>query len=183
MYLSMLAAPWPKRRVTIFTSSGWETSLGIFLLVLDSRPVLVKNSGNVVRAQIVMECVIHLDGRRPAAHSDALDFFERKNAVGRDSLVPDAQLFLETLVQVVSPTQHAADIGANLHVEFARRLESQHGIVAGDVAYFEGGDRKLLSDFFNHRIGEVADLIVPIEQHRDEGGALDGILRHQRVET
>src|SRR5579863_3099547 len=130
MYLSIFAAPWPNRLVTIFTSSGWETSLGMFFLiflVLDLHPVLGKDSGYILRRELIVERVVYLDGRRPAAHPDALHFFQGEHPVRRDSLVPDSQFLLEPLIQVVRPAQHAADIGAHLHIEFSCRLEAQHG--------------------------------------------------------
>ena len=62
-----------------------------------------QNAGHAVGRQIVMEVVVDLNRRRPAAGADALDFFEREDAVGRHALVADAQLFLEALVNVVPP--------------------------------------------------------------------------------
>ncbi len=62
----------------------------------------------------------------------------------RDALVADAQLLLEALVDLVAAAQHATDVGADLHVVFARRLEAQHGVVAGHVAHFELGDADAL---------------------------------------
>src|SRR5215469_836146 len=109
----------PKRFVTIFTSSGWETSLGIFLLVLDLRPVLGKDSRYIVRLQLIVKRVVHLDRRRPAAGPDAFHFFEREHRVRCNSLVLDAQFLLKPFVQLVSAAQHATDVRANLNIEFA----------------------------------------------------------------
>src|SRR5579859_1833040 len=100
MYLLMSAALWPKRLETIFTSSGWDTSLGIFFLVLDLVPIAVQNFWNVGGGQIVEKVVVDLDGRGPAACADALHFLEREDAVGRYAFVADAELFLKFLIDV-----------------------------------------------------------------------------------
>ena len=118
--------------------------------------------------QLVVEVVVHLDGRSPAACADALDLFKRKDAVGGDALVSDAKLFLEALVDFVSAAQHATDVGADLHVVFAGRLEAQHRVVGGHVAHFEFGDADALGHFGDHRIGEIADFVLRIEQHGNQ---------------
>ena len=100
--------------------------------------------GTVSGCQLVVEVVVDLDGRRPAAGADALDLFEREEAVGCDAFVADAELFLEALVDVVSAAQHATDIGADLNVVFAGGLEAQHGVVGGHVAHVELGDADAL---------------------------------------
>src|SRR4051812_24533452 len=120
MYLSISAAPMPKRFVTIFTSSGWETSLGIAFLVL---AIFGENNRHIVRLELIVKRVIHLDSGRPATRPDALHFFEREHAVRSNPLVPDAKFLLEPFVQLVRAAQHATNIGAHLHVEFAGRLE------------------------------------------------------------
>src|SRR5579862_3239400 len=78
MYLSIAAAPWPKRREMIFTSSGWETSLGIGLRssLRSFCAKLGDEVGNLLWAQLIVEVIIHLDGRRPGASPDALNLFE-----------------------------------------------------------------------------------------------------------
>src|SRR5664280_429309 len=126
MYLSISAAPMPKRRVTIFTSSGCETSLGIGFCSfrLGFVAVVGQDAWDLIGRELVEEVVVDLDGRRPTADADALHFFEREDAIGRDALVADAQFFLKAFVQVVGSAQHAADIGADLHVEFSGGLEA-----------------------------------------------------------
>ena len=120
---------------------------------------------------------------RPAAGADALDFFEREEAVGRDALVADAELFLKALVDVIGAAQHATDVGADLHVVFAGRLEAQHGVVGGDVAHFEFRDADALGHFGDHRVGEIADLVLRVEQHGNQRRARTGYFCHQRVEA
>ena len=88
--------------------------------------------------------VVHLDGRSPAARADAFHLFEREDAVRGDAFVPDAELFLEALIHIVGAAQHATDVGADLHVEFARRLEAQHRVVGSHVAHIEFGDADAL---------------------------------------
>src|SRR4051794_35858292 len=183
MYLSIFVAPMPKRFVTIFTSSGCDTSLGIVFLVLNLLSILIQDRRHIVRLQLIVKRVIHLDGRCPAARPDAFHFFEREHAVWRNSLVTDAELLLKSLIQLVRPAQHATDVGAHLHVEFARGLESQHGVISRDVAHFERGDREPGRDFIDHWVGKVADLILRIEQHGNQRRPLGGILRHQRVKA
>src|ERR1700694_3331236 len=103
MYLSMAAARMPKRRGKILTSSGCETSLGIGFCSFrfGFGAVVGQDGGDTVRRQFVEEIVVDLDGRGPAADTDALDFFEREYAVGSDAFVPDAELVLKALVNVV----------------------------------------------------------------------------------
>src|SRR3974390_2804832 len=95
MYLSMSAAPCPKRFETIFTSSGWETSLGILFLVLALVPIPVENIRHALGCQIIVKVVVHLNCRRPAAGADALHFFEGEDTIRRNAFVTNAQLFLE----------------------------------------------------------------------------------------
>ena len=133
--------------------------------------------------ELVVEVVVDLDGGRPAAGADALHFFERKEAVGGDAIGTDAELFAEALVDVVGSAQHATDVGADLDVEFAGRLEAEHGVVGGDVAHFELGDADAAGDLGDDRVGEIADFILRVEQHGDEGRALDRIFLDQRVKA
>src|SRR5580698_783485 len=128
----MLAAPWPKRRVTIFTSSGCETSLGIGHL--SSIAIALKNAGHVIGSQVIVEVVVDLDGGGPAAGADAFHFFKREDAVCGHALVAHAELFLEALEERIRPAQHAAYVGAHLDVEFTCRLKAQHRVVGGHVA-------------------------------------------------
>ncbi len=66
-------------------------------------------------------------------------------------LVADAEFFLEALVDVVRAAQHATDVGADLDVVFAGRLEAEHGVVGGDVAHFELGDADASGDLRRRR--------------------------------
>src|ERR1039457_1457055 len=150
MYFSMAAAPWPKRLDTILTSSGWETSLGMgrgpFRVPPQRRRPVAGDPGirvvaiigeqtrHGVGTQLIVELVVHLDSRRPAAGADALDFFERENAIGRHAFMSDTEFLLEALVQIVGSAQHATDIGTHLNVVGAHRLEAQHGVVGRHVA-------------------------------------------------
>ncbi len=120
---------------------------------MDLVPIPVENFGHALRCQIIVKVVVHLDGRSPAAGADAFYFFEREDAVGGHALVPDAKLFLEFLVDLVSATQHATDIGADLHVEFACRFEAQHRVVGGHIADIEFGDADALRHFGDHCVG------------------------------
>ena len=47
------------------------------------------------RRQIIVEVVVDLDGRGPAARADALHFFQREHAVGRHPLWPMPSFVLE----------------------------------------------------------------------------------------
>ncbi len=137
----------------------------------------------MIGLQLVVKVVVDLNGRRPATGADALDFFEREEAVGGDTLGTDAELLLETFVDLVGAAQHATDIGADLDVVFAGGLEAEHGVVGGDVAYFKLGNADALGDLGDDCVGEVADLVLRVEQHGDERGTLDGILLDERVKA
>src|SRR6266567_1124002 len=125
MYLSIAAAPMPKRRVTIFTSSGCETSLGIGVgsFRFGFVAVTCQDFGDMIGCHIIVEVVIHLNGGRPAAGPDTFHFFKREDSVWSDALVADAQLVLEAFVHIIGSAQHAADVGAHLHVESAGAFE------------------------------------------------------------
>src|SRR5664279_1740376 len=89
----------PKRRVTIFTSSGCETSLGIRFgsFSIGFVAVVGQDGWNTIRRQFVEEIVIDLNRGRPAAGPDALHLFQRENAVRRHAFVTDSQLILEAV--------------------------------------------------------------------------------------
>ena len=84
---------------------------------------------------------------------------------------------------IVGAAQHATDIGADLDVVSAGGLEAQHGVVGGHVADFEFGDADALRDFGDHRVGEIADLVLRIEQHGNQRRAPHRIFLDQRVEA
>src|ERR1700728_2146242 len=130
----MSVAPMPKRLEMTLTSSGWETSLGIRWLSLVFCPIGIQDLVDLVVGEVVVEVVVYLNGRRPAADADAFDFFEGEEAVGGDVFVADTEFFLQVFKEIVRAEQHAADIGADLNVVFAGRLEAEHGVVAGHIA-------------------------------------------------
>src|SRR6516225_3288626 len=106
----MLVAPRPKRLETTFTSSGWETRSAMALL----RPfllVVVEDLVELFDREVLVEVVVHLHGRSPAARPDALHFFEREDTVGRCALVTDAQLLRAVLQQFLAAAQHAGNVG------------------------------------------------------------------------
>ena len=133
--------------------------------------------------QVLVEVVIDLRSRGPGAGADALDFFQRKKAVGSDAFVGDAELLLAMVEDFVAAAQHAADIGADLDVVFAGGFGAQQGVVADHVADIELGDADALGDLGDDRVGEIADLVLRVEQHGDEGGALHGVEGDELVEA
>jgi hypothetical protein len=56
----------------------------------------------MIGIELVVKIVVDLDGRRPATCADALNLFEREDTVSGDALVADAELFLESLENLVS---------------------------------------------------------------------------------
>src|SRR5271156_4427540 len=76
-----------------------------------------------------MKVVVDLHGGRPAAGPDALDFFERKDSIWCDASIANAQPLLAMLEELIAATQHAADVGADLHVEFASGFCPQQGVI------------------------------------------------------
>src|SRR5215472_1151891 len=116
----MSAAPWPKRREMTFTSSGWETRVGMLFHVLSLAGAIgVEDLVDLHGGEVVVEVVVDLDGGGPATGADALDFFEREGAIRSDLFVPDAELGLAVVKDLVAPAQHAGNIGADLHVVLA----------------------------------------------------------------
>jgi hypothetical protein len=130
-----------------------------------------------------VEVVVDLNGRGPAAGADALNLFEREEAVGRNAIGADAELFAEALVDFVGAAQHATDVGADLNVVFAGGLEAEHGVVGGDVAHFKLGDADAAGNLGDDRVGEIANFVLRVEQHGNERGTLHGILLDERVEA
>src|SRR3569833_3148585 len=130
-----------------------------------------------------MEVVVHLNGGCPAAGADALDFFKGENSVRGYTFMADAELFLELLKKIVSAAQHAANVGADLHVVFAGGLETQHRVIGCHVADVELGDTDAMGDLGNYGVGEIADFVLRVEQHWDEGRSAHGVFFDERVEA
>src|SRR5258707_7008316 len=108
----MSAAPLPKRWETILTSSGCETKSAILRLLFRVLNATIQHHVHLFRGQVLMKIVVHLHCRRPTARADALNFFQRENAVWRGLLVADAQPLFAVLIKLFSAAQHAGDIGA-----------------------------------------------------------------------
>src|ERR1700722_14389806 len=108
----MSAAPWPKRRETTFTSSGWETKSAIGLLRCFLF-VLVQNSVHLFRGQVLVERIVHLPRRRPTARTDTFHLFERKHSVLSGSFVLNPQPAFAMLQKFLAAAQHAGNVGAN----------------------------------------------------------------------
>ena len=119
----------------------------------------------------------------PAAGADALDLFKREEAVRGDALVADAELGLAVVEDLVAAAQHAGDVGADLDVVLAGRDGAQHGVVGEDVADVELEEVEAGGDLVDRGLGDVADLVLRVEQHGDEGGALDGVEGNEVVEA
>jgi hypothetical protein len=145
--------------------------------------VLAEDAGDGVGGKVVVEVVVDLDGGRPAAGPDAFNFFDGEEAVGSDAFGMNSQLFLKAVIYVVCATQHATDIGADLDIEFAGGLEAKHGVVAGYVSDFKLSDADALGDFRDDGVGEVADFVLRVEEHGNEGGAPDRIFFDERIEA
>src|ERR1700733_3399874 len=147
----MSVAPWPKRRETTFTSSGWETrsAMGLLRCFL---PVLVKHLIHLLGGQVLVKVVIHLRRRSPTASSNAFHLFQRKQSGSRRSLVTHAQLLSAMMQDFFAPAHQTADVSANLHVELSSRFRSQHRVIADHVVHFEYRQIKSSSKFRDNLI-------------------------------
>src|SRR6187402_787396 len=88
------------------------------------------------------------------------------------------------MVQKIVPThQHAGDVGADLYVVLARWLGPQHGVVRKHAADVQFQKVKPLRDLRYHRVRDIADLILRVEQHRHQGRAAHRIDRDQMVKA
>src|SRR5579864_2247379 len=163
----MSVAPLPKRLETILTSSGWEVRSAIELLS-STLAILLDHRVHLLIGQILVKVVIHLNGRRPTASADTLNFLQRKNAVGRSLFVPDSQFLFAVFQNLFSAPQHAGDVGAYLYVILANRLGVQHGVVADHVANFQLGQLRFLRQMSNHVVADVANLILAVEKHGNQ---------------
>src|SRR5450756_814834 len=100
----------PKRRVTILTSSGCETSLGMSRASLCiHRPGLCAIACQYVVyllvGEVIVEIVVYLKRRGPAANADTLHLFKREETVRGDAFMPNPQLVLQVLKDVVPAAQ------------------------------------------------------------------------------
>src|SRR5437870_3855772 len=109
---------------------------------------------------------VHLHSRRPTACADTFYFFEREQPVGGRALVSDAKLLFAMFKKLFATAQHAGNIGADLDVEFAARLGRQHGVIADYVADLEFSQFEPASNFGDHVVGQVPNLILCIQQRR-----------------
>ena len=90
----------------------------------------------------------------------------------------DAQLALAMVQNLFPAAQHAADVGANLHVIFAHGLGVQQGVIADHVADFEFGQLGLFCQMRNRVVAQVAKLVLRVEQHGNQEPALGRIFLH-----
>ena len=106
-----------------------------------------------------------------------------KRPSGVVAFVADVQFVLAVVEELEAAAEHAGDVGADLHVVLPRRGSAKHRIVAEDVADVELEEVEALGDLGDDGVGDIADLVLRVEQHGDEGGALDGVDRGQLVEA
>src|SRR6185503_18352894 len=118
-------------------------------------PVSIQDFGNGFGSQTVVEVVVDLDGRRPAACANAFHFFERKRSVGSHAFMSNSKLVLEALVNIVSSAQHATDVGADLDVVLAGRLEAEHRVIGSYISNVEFGNPDAVGNFRNHGVGKI----------------------------
>src|ERR1700733_3000090 len=85
--------------------------------------------------------------------------------------------------QLVATAQHATDVGTYLYMILARRFGAHQRVVSDDVAHIQLGNPDAGSHFADHGLGKIADLILSIEQHGDQGRAKQGIKRHHAVKA
>ena len=95
----------------------------------------------------------------------------------------DAEFLLAMLQNLVATAQHAADVGANLHMKFPRRPGPQQRVITDHIADLKLGDADALGNFCDDRVREVAGFVLGVEKHGDQGGALDGVEGHELVEA
>ena len=158
---------------------GWH----LFHVLSLTGAVLGEDLVHLGGGQVVVELVVDLDGGRPAAGADALDFLKREETVTGDLFVADAEGGLAVVEDLVAAAQHAGDVGADLHVVFAGGLGAEHGVVGEHVADIELEDVDAGGNLVDDGFGDVADLILRVEQHGDEGGAPEGIDGDEVVEA
>src|SRR5260370_32131450 len=158
----MSVAPWPKRRETTFTSSGWETKSAmrnVYCGVVDGRPkvpptvrinhqklllfstlpIFLEYPIDLVGGEVFVKIVIHLGRRRPTACTNAFHLFQRKQTVRGDPFVSDAEAPRAMFQNLFATAHHATNVGADLHVEFPAGLSGQHRVIADYISNFEFG--------------------------------------------
>src|SRR5690242_12846859 len=132
--------------------------------------------------QILVEVVIHLHGRSAGASADAFDFLQREDAVLRGFLVAYLETLLGALQDFVATLEHARDVGADLHVMLAHGLAVQHRIVGQRFFDLHVVQVEAPGDFNDHFVADVAEFVLRVHQHGNQGAALDRIPGLQLLE-
>src|ERR1700733_343053 len=85
--------------------------------------------------------------------------------------------------QLVATTQHATDVGAYLYMILARWGGAHQRVIRDHVAHIEFGNPDARGYFADHLVGKIANLILGIKQHGDQGRTPHRVDRHQTVEA
>ena len=100
---------------------------------------------------------------------------------GETSLLPIPSRFLHVLVKLVAAAQHAGNIGADLNVIAPGRLAAQHRVIRERFGDLKSVQVQALRNFLENLIAQETELILGIEHHGNQRGALDGIASDQVV--
>src|ERR1700723_3231279 len=85
--------------------------------------------------------------------------------------------------QFVATAQHATDVGAYLYMILAHRGGAHKGVISDHVAHIEFGNPDPGGYFADHLVGEIANLILGVKEHGDQGRTTHRVNRHQTVEA
>ena len=146
-------------------------------LSCSGAPVLLEDAVHLLRRQVLVEGVVHLNGRRPTACAYAFDFLKREQTVASRAFVADSQPLLAMLKKLFSSSQHAGDIGAHLHVKLATRLRAQHRVIADHVADFQFSEIETGSNFGDYFVRQMPYFILGVKQRGNECRPLRRIMR------
>jgi len=123
-----------------------------------SRSSMIRS--NFSLRDILIEIVIDLQRWRAGAGADALDFFQRKNAVRVVSLCPISSRFFADSSNCAPPRSMHATLVQNLHVVLAHRLAVQHRVVRQRFFHFHGPHVQALRDLRDHLVADATVLVL-----------------------
>ncbi len=165
------ADEWSFLRVASMKSAGNDRNRSGLFAGVKIRDDFVERE----RSEVFVEIVIDLNGRRAGAGADTFYFFQRKDAVLGDFLVAHFQAFFGALENIVTATQHASDVGADLDVMLAHRLAMQHRVVGERLFDLNGAEIEASGNFRDHFVADETEFVLRVQQHRDQRAALDRI--------
>src|ERR1700733_5976086 len=97
--------------------------------------------------------------------------------------MPDAKLVFTVVENLIAAAQHAGDVGADLHVVLTRWTGAQHGVVRKHISYVQLQNADPFCNLSDDGVGDVAYLVLRVEQHGHERRAPERVDGDEVVEA